>query len=62
MQNIIDENGDDGMFVNETKEQAMYVSYHAYTLLKSIHYTDEEIAKQFFCTVEDLDILKSSFE
>jgi len=54
--------GEDAMFGEETIEQNLYAQYHAYCLLKSIHYTDEEIAIQFSCSKEDLLILKSTFE
>ena len=54
--------GEDGLFGEETHEQFLYAQYDVYFQLKAIHYTDEEIAKQFYCSVIDLKKLLANFE
>lgn len=49
-------------FIEESEDQKKYANYHLYTQLKSLEYTNEQIAIQLYCTLEELVNLKAMFE
>lgn len=61
MKNNQEEIGEDG-FMEESEDQKKYGNYCAYLELKKINYTDEQIASQLYCSVEEFEKLKAKFE
>ncbi len=61
MKNCNEEIGEDG-FLEESQDQVLYGKYQLSVELTKLNYTENQIAIQLCCEVEELQKIKAMFE